>query len=77
MFPLRATSGSIACAGSTAVDANTSVSASANRAAVSSWVPNVSCVFFLVSRSSRNSFSFPLIRDMQTRNDPSGENTGA
>jgi hypothetical protein len=45
-----------------AVDGNTSVSASRNCAAESSCVPKVSCVFSPVARSSRNSFSLPLMR---------------
>ena len=47
MLPFRATSGSIGCAGSVAVDEKTSVSASRNCAAASSCVPKVSCVFLL------------------------------
>ncbi len=64
MFPLRATSGSTVCAGSMAVEANTIVSASRNRAAVSSCVPKVICVAFFAARSRRNSFSLPLTRAM-------------
>ena len=60
MFPLRATSGSIGCAGSVAVDEKTTVSSSMNWAPVSSCVPKVSCVCSNVSRSMRNNLSFPL-----------------
>ena len=62
MLPLRATSGVTGFVGSVAVDGNTIVSASTNLAAASSWVPNVSWVFFPVSRSSRKSFWLPLTR---------------
>ena len=62
MLPLRATSGSSGTAGSVAVDANTIVLLSMNCAPVSSCVPKVICVFFFVSRSSRNSLSLPLTR---------------
>ena len=62
MLPLRATSGSSGTFGSVAVDENTIVWSSMNCAAVSSTVPNVICVFFLVSRSSRKIFSLPLTR---------------
>jgi hypothetical protein len=62
MLPLRATSGSTGCVGLTAVEGKTSVRASTNFAWPSSWVPKVSCVFFFVAMSSRNSFSLPLMR---------------
>ena len=62
MFPFLATSGSSGWFGFVAVDEKTSVLSSMNCAAVSSLVPNVSCVFFFVSRSKRNSFWFPLTR---------------
>ena len=77
MLPLRATSGSIGCVGFTAVDGKTSVRASMNLAWPSSCVPKVSCVFCLVSRSSRNSFSLPLMRARYTIDLPSGANVGA
>jgi hypothetical protein len=56
MLPFLATSGSIGMAGSVAVEEKTSVLSSMNCADVSSTVPKVSWVFFLVSRSSLNSF---------------------
>ncbi len=62
MLPLRATSGSSGTAGSVAVEPNTMVFSSMNCTPVSSCVPKVICVFFLVSSSSRNSFSLPLTR---------------
>ncbi len=62
MLPLRATSGSSGMFGSVAVDENTTVWSSMNCTAVSSTVPKVICVFFFVSRSSRNSFWLPLTR---------------
>ena len=62
MLPFFAVSGSSGTVGSVAVDENTSVWSSRNCAGVSSLVPKVSCVFFLVSRSRRNSFWLPLTR---------------
>ena len=62
MLPFLATSGSSGRFGSVAVDENTMVWSSRNCAAVSSTVPKVSCVFFFVSRSRRNSFWLPLTR---------------
>jgi hypothetical protein len=64
MLPFRATSGSMGCAGSVAVDEKTRVSASRNCADESSCVPKVSCVFWPLARSTRNSFSLPLTRAM-------------
>ena len=48
MLPFLATSGSSGTAGSVAVEAKTMVWSSMNCAAVSSCVPKVICVFFLV-----------------------------
>ena len=62
MLPLRATSGSSGMFGSVAVDAKTIVWSSMNCTDASSTVPKVSCVFFIVSRSIRNSFWLPLTR---------------
>ena len=62
MLPLRASSGEIGLAGSVAVDEKTSVSASRNCGAASSWVPKVSCVLAPVARSSRKSLLLPLTR---------------
>ncbi len=62
MLPFLATSGSSGTFGSVAVDEKTIVFSSMNCAAVSSTVPKVICVFFFVSRSSRNSFWLPLTR---------------
>ena len=62
MLPFLATSGSSGTFGSVAVDEKTIVFSSMNCAAVSSTVPKVICVFFLVSRSIRNSFWLPLTR---------------
>jgi hypothetical protein len=57
MLPLRATSGSIGCVGSVAVDENTIVSASMNCGVASSCVPKVTCVLRPVSTSRRKIFS--------------------
>ena len=62
MLAFFATSGSSGWFGLVAVDEKRSVFSSKNCAAVSSLVPNVSCVFFFVSTSRRNSFWLPLTR---------------
>ena len=62
MSPFAATSGSTGASGSTAVDENTSVFSSRNWAPASLKVPNVSCVFSRVARSSLNSLLLPLMR---------------
>ena len=76
-MPFLATSGSTVSFGSTAVEANTSVSSSRYWAPASSCVPKVSCVRLPVAGSTRNSFSLPLTRVSTTIALPSGVQVGA